>query len=191
MKIRTDFVTNSSSSSFTVDIIINLKDGSKLTMGDNYEALNMLSSEDDEYDVSECEFYEKYIGIIDDVLLCSDISELCELLKESFVLGTWDGEEYSERKANQEDSYDEDYDDDFDDEDEDADPLDSARKEQFLEYLQTIESDVASISSIKSVEILQKHESWGEGASDEEPNGTKHMIADFSGRKTTSCFTET
>ena len=74
MKLRTDFVTNSSSSSFTLNLSIKLKDGKSL----RYEALGY------EEPFGPGEYAEVYATLSPKELAgCSDIAALVDMLKDS------------------------------------------------------------------------------------------------------------
>ncbi len=145
MKFRTDFVTNSSSSSYCVTLSVKTADG-------KYIEFNPCPEDSDEYPSFSLRTSAETLPAR--IKECRDMAELSKLLLGEIDISQLEGQfEWGDEEEFEDDDW-------YDDEDRPLSP--DVKFELFKAELEAI----SDISSVKSVTISEIYSGWGEFASD-------------------------
>lgn len=183
MKIRSDFVTNSSSSNYALSIIIEGKDGSSLSLTE--DPFDYDSDQGGEVrfnkDLSELTADEDAAG--------SSVADLAQFLMEAIhsdLEDEWmyeeEDEEFDEEASDEDDQDEADDDEEIDDEeeadeeeeedeefDDEDDEFYSKRVlkdwlEERKEFIENAPKHFPSLDQIRSIEVTRRYDAWGEFA---------------------------
>ena len=139
MKIRSDFVTNSSSSSFTVNIVVKDIDGNEYTASSDPEDLSAEASIHHDLDCTA-----------EEILNAGSVSELADLLANSM-----------QEKDDNDDEYEEEYDDD----DDEGEKMREYAYREVKALRDKLIENIGDLSQIASIKATREWYAWGEGSS--------------------------